>query len=82
MIVAERLKSELLPPGSSDNGRVEGMVALTETGASGSTQALSNSQHKQSPLGSFHGLPPRTASFGQIPAFRLSSCLDFGRAIA
>lgn len=69
MIVAERMKSELLPLGSSDNGRVEGTAALDGVGASGNSRTLSGSQrqrtqHKRSPLGSFRGLPPRAASFG------------------
>lgn len=69
MFVAERTKSELLPLGSSDNGRVEGTVALDGVGASGSSRTLSSSQrqrtqHKRSPLGSFRGLPPGAASFG------------------
>ena len=38
-MVADRLKSELLPLGSSDNGRVEGEVALDGAGAPGSAQS-------------------------------------------
>lgn len=38
MVVTERLKSELLPVGSSDNGGVEGKAALDGTGAPGSSQ--------------------------------------------
>lgn len=61
MVVAERLKSELLPVGSSDSGRVEGKAALHGAGAPGSSESPieppeEQEQHKQSPLGSFQGL--------------------------
>jgi len=39
-------------------------------------------QYQQHPLGSFHGLGQRAASFGQLPALRFSSCPDLGRAMA
>ena len=39
-------------------------------------------QYQQCPLGSFRGLGQRTASFGQLPALRFSSCLDLGRVMA
>lgn len=39
MVVAERLESELLPEGSSDNGRVEGKATLDGAWAPGSSQA-------------------------------------------
>lgn len=38
-------------------------------------------QHKQSPRGSFQGLPLGVASFGELPGFGFSSCLDLGKAI-
>lgn len=70
MVVSERLKSELLPVGSSDNGRVEGEVAQDGAQAPGSRQASIQQpeveeQCKQSPPDSFHdsglGLPPLSA---------------------
>lgn len=44
MIVAERLKSKFLPLRSSENGRVEGTVALEGAEASGSSHTLPSSR--------------------------------------
>jgi hypothetical protein len=61
MVVAESLKPELLPVGSSDNGRVEGKPALDGACAPGSSQTKPQS-HRQKQHLEEHTQPPEAHS--------------------
>lgn len=73
MVIAERLKSELLPVGSSDSGRVEGKEALHGAGAPGSSESPIKRPRgagtaQTEPAGLVPGTPPLVSSQPMGPA--------------